>query len=119
MKLLLPTVFDNLSFRKDGSVKLSFETPELSAEEIHFLLGQRNTSGNLLYSPFEITEDDVKDLPTVSDLEQKTPSQRLRSVLYILYKQAIDKGTFVGEFQGYYNENMERIIQKLKDKIDD
>ena len=117
MKILLPAIFDNLTFRKDGSFKVSFETPELPAEEIHFLLGQRNTQGWLLYSPNELQD---KDIPIEdSDLERKTPSQRLRSVLFILYKQAADKGTFVGEFQTYYNESMERLIQQLKDKIED
>lgn len=117
MKILLPTNFDNLTFRKDGSVKLSFETPELTPEDLHFLLGQRNTAGWLLYSPNQVQPEDI---PTEdSDIKQKTPSQRIRSVLFILYQQATEKGTFVGEFQGYYNENMERIIQQLKDKIQD
>lgn len=117
MKILLPAIFDNLAFRKDGSVKLSYETPELAPEDLNFLLGQRNTQGWLLYSPNELQEEDVP--PEDSDLERKTPSQRLRSVLFILYKQATDKGTFVGEFQTYYNESMERIITQLKDKIED
>ena len=117
MKILLPSTFDNLAFRKDGSVKVSFETPELSAEEIHFLLGQRNTVGWLLYSPNQVQAEDIplED----SDIKQKTPSQRIRSVLFILYQQSTEKGTFVGEFQTYYNESMERIIQQLKDKIQD
>lgn len=117
MKILLPVIFDNLAFRKDGSVKLSYETPELVTEDLHFLLGQRNTQGWLIYSPNQLQEEDIplED----SDIKQKTPSQRLRNVLFVLYQQAVDKGTFVGEFQAYYNESMERIIQQLKDKIDD
>ena len=120
MKLLLPTIFDNLAFRKDSSVKLSFESRELTSDEITFLLGMRNCEGWLLYSPNEISDKDIQDMPIEDALiEPKTPSQRMKSVLFILYQRAIKKGTFKGEFQSFYKAKMEALITQLKDKIED
>lgn len=119
MKLLLPTIFDNLAFRKDGSVKLSFESRELSADEISFLLGMRNCEGWLLFSPNEVTDKDLEEIPEEdASVESKSASQRMKSVLFILYQQALAKGTFKGEFQAYYREKMEALISQLKDKIE-
>lgn len=119
MKLLLPSIFDNLAFRKDSSVKLSFESRELSADEINFLLGMRNCEGWLLFSPNEITDKDLEEIPEEdASLESKSASQRMKSVLFILYSQSVKNGTYKGEFSSYYKSKMEALIEQLKGKIE-
>jgi len=44
----------------------------------------------------------------------KTPSQRMRNVLFILYKQ--DHEGFK-EFDGYYKTKMDKFIEELKNNI--
>jgi hypothetical protein len=49
--------------------------------------------------------------------EDKSPSQRLRWVLYKLWEQSADKDSYNNEFELFYRAKMERIIDTLKDKI--
>ena len=81
------------------------------------IMGFRNTEGWLLFQPSEIPKEE--ELPKNSDLQNKSHSARLRGVLYILFKKASENGKFVGAWESYYSERMEKIIQQLKDKIDD
>jgi len=46
----------------------------------------------------------------------KTPSQRLRAVLFLLWEQ--DKKGFISA-EAYYDDLMERIINHYKTKLDD
>jgi len=117
MKLILPAILNPLSRRKDKSVKLSFETRELSAEETIGLLALEGTEGYITFQP---NEEEVK-MPeanaVVSDL--KTPSQRLKNALYRTFIQNTEKGTYVGIFDNYYKERMEKYIQHELSKLDE
>lgn len=114
MKLILPAQISPPRIRKDGSCSLSFDTRELSAEEIVTIMGMRNTEGWLAFAQNE-NELDTPDQPATLDLIP--PSQRLRSVLFILYKQETDQKRFVGSFETFYGEKMEQLIQFVKNKI--
>lgn len=58
-------------------------------------------------------EKDVDMLEARKELVHKSPSQRLRSVIFLLWKQAD------GElpFEVYYSTKMEQIIDHLKSKL--
>jgi hypothetical protein len=59
-------------------------------------------------SPVEIVNID-------KDIDQKTQSQRIRGVLYLLWKQeAIEK-----DFNIFYREKTERYIEFLKSKLEE
>ncbi len=118
-KIILPVVINPPSIRKDGSASIKFDTRELSGEEYMMILGYRNTEGWLLYSPNEITAKDIEELPKDAELDNVSKSKRQKSVLFLLWKQATEKGKYTGSFDTYYSEKMEQIIQKLKDQIDD
>lgn len=45
---------------------------------------------------------------------EKTPSQRIRAVLFLLWKQEGEQGTF----DAFYNAKCEKIIEHLKSKLD-
>lgn len=117
-KLQLPAQIHPPRIKKDGSCSITFDSRELSGEEYMMILGFRNTEGTLLYSPNEISFDDIEVMPK-SDLTRKTESQRLRAVLYILYKQSSDSGKFIGTWETYYKEQMEKLIERLKGFIED
>lgn len=108
MQITLPAIFDNLAFRKDGSVTLKFETGELNSADLMQLLGFRNTQGWLGFSP----NKELKVPTEEANLDLKSPSELLRDALYVRFKEK----NVVGTFQTYYNEKMEQIRQNvLKD----
>lgn len=119
MKITLPAQILPPTLKKDGSATVKFETRELTPEEIMVILGARNTEGWLLYS----NNNDLKesDIPK-SDAEidgGKSASRRLYDVLYVLYKQRQNEGKVTGVFDVFYREQMEKIIQVVKDRLHD
>ena len=117
MKILLPVQLNPISRRKDKSVKLSLETRELGSDEILTLM---SFEGQEAWLSLAFNQEDLPEAPEENaEIETKSHAQRLRSVLYILYKQAVEKGIFVGLFDTYYKERMEKVIEQLKSKIDD
>lgn len=116
MKVILPSVLNPISRRKDRSVLLKFDTRELSPEETLSLMALEGTEGWIQFSP----NQEFEEVPNENaETDTKSPSERLRAVMYILYKQAIKKGKFVGLFQTYYDGHMEKIIDQLKEKIEE
>lgn len=117
MQLILPAVINPPSIRKDGSVSIKFDSRELSSEEYMMIMGFRNCEGWLAFQP---NEDGIPDLPKErAEVDQKTPSERLRAVLYIWYKQETESNKFTGSFEAFRNEKMEKIIEGVKSKLDE
>lgn len=119
MILKLPSQINAPRFRKDGSCSISFDTRELSGEELMYILGCRNSEGWLLYSSNRAEIDD-SDVPEVkAELDIKSSSARLKDVLFVWYKQETQAGKFTGLFETFYKERMERIIEGVKSKLHD
>lgn len=109
--IILPSSFDNLSLRKDGSVSLKFDTRELSGEEINKLLGYRNTEGWLQFSQSSEFVPPPNEKP---NLDLKSPSELLRDAIYVWYKDSESNQTF----ETFYNTKMEQIRQGVLSKIE-
>jgi hypothetical protein len=64
-----------------------------------------------------IEAENLLDLPQIkqTDYEGKSPSQRLRSILYVLWQK---KGS-MGIFEDFYVKSMGRFQQQVKDKIEE
>lgn len=115
MKIILPSIINPPRIRKDGSCSLSFDTRELSAEEIFTIMQMRNSEGWLCYAPNE----EALEIPDErAEVDEKSASERLRNVLYILYKQKTEKGEYVGLFESFRKEKMEQLIEFVKKKLD-
>lgn len=97
----------------DGSVGYRVNTPELSTEEKAAIFDLQNQNVEILISPFQKKEEGV--LKIAKEMDIKSPSQRMRSVLFLLWKQ--DKGGFES-FETFYEVRMNALIEKLKEKID-
>jgi hypothetical protein len=115
MNIQLSAHMRNPRFNKDGSVTLSFTSgQEIKDTETIYLLnaGRRDELGWLLWSPNKFqTEDLPKEQAEES---QKTSAQRLRATLFVYWKQ---KGQ-QGDFEVFYREQMEKIIDWLKSKLE-
>lgn len=115
-KLVLPAMINPPTIRKDGSIKLSFDSRELSPEEYMIVMGFRNCEGWLAFSP---NDEGIPELPKGrAEVDMKTPSERLKDVLYVWYKQSTEKGKFVGTFEAFRTEKMETIIEGVKSKLE-
>lgn len=117
-KIILPVQLNPISRRADKSVKLSFITRELTPEEILTAMSLEGSEMWLCLAP-EQSEANVPENMGAVEIGQKTAGQRMRSVMFILYKQDTENQKYVGTFDNYYNEKMEKLIQLLKDKIED
>lgn len=101
--------------RKDGSASLSFDTRELTAEEIFTIMSLRHSEGWLCFAP---NENEIEIPEERVELDEKSPSERLRAVLFVWYKQETEKGKFVGLFDTFKKEKMEKIIETIKGKLE-
>lgn len=115
MNIQLEAHIRNPKFLKDGSVNLTFTSAtEISDEEVIYLLnaGRKDDMGWILWSPNKHQDSDLPNEPATDD--NKTPAKRLRSVLYILWQQQGSRGNF----EAFYQEKMEKIIEFTKNKLD-
>lgn len=96
----------------DGSATLSFSTRELTDEEIIILRNFRLKEGWLLFKENAIEASDIPE--DDAPVEGKTPTQRLYSVMFKVWKE-----NKLGEdFEGWRRIQMEKIIEMYKKKID-
>jgi hypothetical protein len=114
MILTLPAQLNPISRRKDRSVKLSYETRELTPSETMSLMALEGAEGWLIFAPTE-HEASAQEIPDAKpELGQKTAAERLRAVIYVHYKQAVEDGKYVGLAETFYQEQMSKVIEGYK-----
>lgn len=113
----LNCILGRVSTKSDGSLSLTFSTGEFSAQEMAVLFKLQRINlrarltplGEALEAPCEVK----------SELSTKTASQRLRGVLFVLYKQKQDAGFMATKtYEQFYNEQMERMIDEIKSQLE-
>ena len=77
------------------------------------ILGLHGLPVSILIKP--ITDGEIETVEVGKPKETKSPSTRLRGVLFILWKQ----GGQVEPFESYYATQMEKLIEHYKTKIKD
>lgn len=108
-----PSTIHKVQTLVDGGNKLEVITRELSPDEMTALFSLKGREGWFLFKENEITEMEVKDLPEVKEFKSdKTPSQRLRAVLYVIWEK--EKPT--DNFDDFYKKKTNEIISWLKEK---
>lgn len=115
--ITIPSILESVATRKDGSVKLTFGTNELSPNVMTELFRGVNNFVYLAIKDEDFKPNEIDKLSTLKvdyDDRSKTQSQRLRGVFYKLYEQ--DSEGFKS-FTTYYEHHMERVIEHFKTKI--
>ena len=107
-------LFHLIGFSLVNSVKLVFETQELDAEKTADLFSLRNQLGWLIFAPSQSAEIELPQEPAEEFRDDKSPSQRLRAVLYVYWKQ---RGA-QGDFETFYRARMSRFIESVKEKLE-
>ncbi len=108
---------ENVRPLKDGTMSITIHTQEMNDNEKLILINLLGKFGWTLFKEDE-REFETKDIPkeNTSISEFKTPSQRIRSVLYILWKNGGDRN--FSDFEAYYKHQMEKIISQLKSHLE-
>lgn len=118
-RIITPVEVSSFSERKDHSIRITIITNELTDEEFLILRKMQGYAGFMALQTEEI-KDDLTDLMDDLDVEvygkTKSLSQRLRSVLYVLYEQTAPEPTDEG-FKLFYKQRIELIINQIKDKL--
>jgi len=115
--LILNAQVEGLSTRADRTVKIVIGTQEnVKAADLFALQGQLVSIGistnELKPEEIELLKDSKFEIDDIPD--SKSPSQRLRNVLYRLWEQA-DGG--YSDFNLYYLNKMETIRNHYKSKL--
>jgi len=106
-----PIVINSIRSRKDRSVSFSAETPELTNDERNVFFDLQGVNANMLLEP----EEGNKEVLNVdTDLDNKSQSQRIRSTLFVYWKQHGE----IGEFKDFYYKATEKYINEIKSKLE-
>ena len=115
--LRIPATLEQYSSLKDKSLKLVFETIEPTPEQITEIGTSLQSAGYLVFSNdnFNSKEiDDIKALRADFTDKKKSPSNRLRNVLFLNFESNKEK---FESFEDYYKHKMEIIINHYKSKL--
>ena len=118
--ITLKAQIESVSTRKDRTIKIAFSTQELKGKDAAKLLDLQNELVTLGIAEKGLT---TKELETLQDAKSglddvpngKSSSQRLRGALYVYFTQ---NETNFQEFQQFYNNYMEQIINNVKAKLE-
>jgi hypothetical protein len=111
--LKLNAYLTGFSSKSDGSASVRFSTQELTSEDFSTLKKYLNEFGYLLFKESYIKENEIPDEEPLED-DQKSPSKRLKAVLFLVWKKTGEKD----EFNTYYRKQMEKFINVVKDKLE-
>lgn len=114
--VLFPAYVENISTRKDKTIKIVLSTQEVSPSTAGELFRLLNNLGVCYISPKAISQAEVDQVDKLdAEMGGKTQSQRIRNVLYKLFEQNPEG---FKEFNAYYHSKTEMYIEHLKAKID-
>jgi hypothetical protein len=117
--LIIPGQLESYRSLKDRTLKLSFETSEPTPTQMAEVQQSLMTTGYLAFSTDNFTSDQIDSLKEIKvdyDDPTRTPSKRLRAVLYLLHKQNPEG---FDTAQRYYDHYLEKIIAHYKSKFDE
>lgn len=113
--LLLPTYVENITTRKDHSIKITLGTQELTPSKAGELFQLLNKLAVTYISQKEISQKEIDQVDKLDpEISGKTQSQRIRSVLYLLHQQ---NNEGFKDFDAYYRNKTEMYIEHLKSKL--
>lgn len=110
----VPAQFIGASHKQDSTMTARFNTSELSAKEKLKLIEHLNLAGWIVFSENSISDGDLPKEDSGFD-KGKSPSQRLRSVIFKFWKEK--KSDEYPIFQTYYALNIEKFIEKFKELL--
>jgi len=109
------TFYGHRSLR-DGTIRVTIDLREMDAGRMTQLLSYVNQTIKVYLTTSNIKSEAVTPIDDMEiDQEGKSPSQRLRNVLYRYWEQTEND---YSDFNMYYHWILDQIIQKYKDKLE-
>lgn len=116
---IFPVIVENITGPRAGDKtwKISLRTQELSPDERKAVT---DLAGEFCYAALkkedfvQSEKEAMSSLHTDFENKSKSPSQRLRAVMYILFKQDNEGQT---DFEVFYRAKLEKVIDHFKGKI--
>jgi len=115
--IIIPAQLDSLRTLADKTLKVTFETNELNPQDLLGLMENLHQFGYLAFKKEPFKEDEkemMQELKSDFDFKGKSSSQRLRSVLYVMFQN--NNEGFDSSVK-HYEHWMERIITQMKTKL--
>ena len=110
----VPVTLDSANRKKDRSVKFAFTTTrEITTDEFLIVDTYHQSAGWLLFKENEFKEEEVPD--TDVNLDVKSPSLRLKNILYVYH---IQNNGAPGTFRRFYESAIEKYIEDVKEQLD-
>lgn len=113
--ILLACEVSKISTLVDGSLNIVLNTQELSNGKAAEVLGLRKKPCAVYLSEKAISEAEQHNVDKIDvEIGMKTPSQRLRSLLFLNWQRDPDG---YKDSESYYRAKMEKIIEQLKARL--
>ena len=100
----------------DNGMSLRFHTKEIKNNEKIIIMDKFQKTGWLLFKEDNILENEVPKDNT--KYEDKTPSQRLRSVMFVYWRQFKIKKKLDDDFNSFYIKVINALIENYKSKLE-
>jgi len=110
----LNVIINGVRAKIDRSLGLSLSTPELSAAEKAYFMELQGVNLEATFKPIDETPEESVKID--KEINQKTPSQRFRAVLFVVWKEL--KHDSVEDFETFYKAEYEKIIGYYKKKLE-
>lgn len=117
MSVTINGQLEKISSRRDSTLKIEIGTQEMGGDkkaEVGELHSMQNRLIKVYISDDNIISNEIKEALDEADVfGEKTPSQRLRHVLYRLWEHEGSEESF----NDFYVDRMEKLINNIKDRL--
>jgi hypothetical protein len=114
----MPILVTGVKTTTDKALEIKIHTRDtklFKPEELALIMGMLNQEYWAAFAEVAVNPDDIEIGEERVDRGNKTQAQRLRAVIYKIW----EKSKQDQDSETYYRSKMERIINQLKEKIDE
>ena len=119
MGIAIHSTIESVQTRKDKTLKITIGSQELDGKQMAELMSLNQTLAICYISEKSISNEEKQAIDNVTVEAPKdfgkSPSQRMRNVMYKVWETT---PTGVDNFDNYYDQQMERVIEHYKEKIE-
>lgn len=114
---IFPAILESVKSRKDKSLSVTLGTQEMAPDNAAKLMSLNQQYLYVMFKPDVITtqeKDVMESIEASEDDSKKSQSQRMRAVLYLLFKKNSEG---FDDFSKYYEFKMNKMIDLIKTKL--
>lgn len=110
----LPATISKVSTMEKNIIRIVVDSQELHQDDAAELFRLKGNQGWFYFHEAPIKEIDTKSLPPITlEKNQKSPSERYRSVLFAYHAQE----KITTPFNQWYEQRIEALISQVKEKL--